>query len=146
MSSTANSSRVIPFAGNEIDAPAASAGAMKARQCAKIAELRDLLIQGGWTSVGKQASVLGLSRSTTWAVLQGRHKSSGLSAAVIKRMLRSPGLPATARQWIEEYVADKLAGKYGHAPCWSIFFIITSKMTCLANTMRHRRHNERGTA
>jgi len=24
-------------------------------------------------------------------------------------------LPPTARQWIDEYVAEKLAGKYGHS-------------------------------
>jgi hypothetical protein len=31
--------------------------------------------------------VLGLSRSTTWTILHGRHKNYGLSASVIKRML-----------------------------------------------------------
>ena len=89
--------------------------AMKARQCAKIAELRQVLLQAGYHSLDKQVSVLGLSRSTTWAVLQAHHKASGLSGSVVKRMLRSPELPPTARQWIDEYVAEKLAGKYGHS-------------------------------
>ena len=88
---------------------------MKARQCAKIAELRLVLLQAGYHSLDKQASVLGLSRSTTWAVLQAHHKASGLSGSVIKRMLRSADLPPTARQWIDEYVAEKLAGNYGHS-------------------------------
>ena len=92
-----------------------SFNAMKARQCAKIAELRLVLLQAGYHSLDKQASVLGLSRSTTWAVLQAHHKASGLSGSVIKRMLRSPDLPPTARQWIDEYVAEKLAGNYGHS-------------------------------
>ena len=87
--------------------------AMKARQCAKIAELRQVLLQAGYHSLDKQASVLGLGRSTTWAVLQAHHKASGLSGSVVKRMLRSPELPP--RQWIDEYVAAKLAGKYGHS-------------------------------
>jgi hypothetical protein len=30
-------------------------------------------------------------------------------------MLRSPELPRAARQWIDQYVAEKLAGKYGHS-------------------------------
>ena len=92
-----------------------SFNAMKARQCAKIAELGHVLLQTGYHSLDKQASVLGLSRSTTWAVLQAHHKASGLSGSVIKRMLRSPELPSAARQWIDEYVAEKLAGKYGHS-------------------------------
>jgi hypothetical protein len=92
-----------------------SFNAMKARQCAKIAELRQVLLQAGYHSLDKQAAVLGLSRSTTWAVLQAHHKASGLSGSVIKRMLRSPELPPAAGQWIDEYVAEKLAGKYGHS-------------------------------
>ena len=92
----------------------ATCASMKARQCAKIAELRQVLLRAGYPSLDKQASALGLSRSTTWAVLQASHKSSGLSGSVIKRMLRSRDLPPAARQWIEEYVAEKLAGTYGH--------------------------------
>ena len=92
----------------------ALSSSMKARQCAKIAELRQVLLRAGYPSIDKQASALGLSRSTTWAVLQANHKSSGLSGSVIKRMLRSRDLPPAARQWIEEYVVEKLAGTYGH--------------------------------
>jgi hypothetical protein len=92
-----------------------SFNAMKACQSAKIAELRQVVLQAGYHSLDKQAPVLGLSRSNTWAVLQARHKASGLSGSVIKRMLRSPELPPAARQWIDEYVAEKLAGKYGHS-------------------------------
>ena len=91
-----------------------SIGEMKARQCAKIAELRKILEQAGYRTISKQAVVLGLSRSTTWAILKANHKSSGISGSIIKRMLRSPDLPPVARQWIDEYVAEKLAGKYGH--------------------------------
>jgi hypothetical protein len=92
-----------------------SVKSMKDRQSSKIAELRCVLEQSGYHSLNKQAYVLGLGRSTTWAVLQADHKASGLSGSVIKRMLRSPELPRAARQWIDQYVAEKLAGKYGHS-------------------------------
>ena len=91
-----------------------STSAMKARQCAKIAELRKILEQAGYRSVSEQAVVLGLSRSTTWALLKANHKASGVSGSILKRMLRSAGLPLAVRQWIYEYVGEKLAGKYGH--------------------------------
>ena len=103
------------ISGEAVAGPSASMSSMKARQCAKISELRQRLVQAGYDSLGTQAVALGLSRSTTWAVLQANHKSSGLSGAVIKRMLRAPELPPTARQWIEEYVAEKLAGTYRHS-------------------------------
>jgi hypothetical protein len=61
-----------------------------------------------------KATVLGLSKSTAWAVLQADHKLSGLSASVINRILRSQELPPTARRIIEEYVNEKLLGVYGH--------------------------------
>src|SRR4249920_2915686 len=94
--------------------PTSSTGAMKALQCAKIAELRKILEQAGYYSLNEQAVVLGLGRSTTWALLKANHKASGVSGSIIKRMLRSAGLPLAVRQWIDEYVGEKLAGKYGH--------------------------------
>ena len=87
---------------------------MKARQSARIAEIREALVAGGFDTLSKQAAVLRLSKSSAWAVLQAHHKSSGLSASVINRILRSPELPPTARRIIEEYVHEKLLGAYGH--------------------------------
>src|SRR4051812_22156844 len=91
-----------------------SAKSMKAQQCSKIAELRRVLEQSGYRSLDKQAGALGLSRSTTWAILQASYKTSGVSGCIIKRMLQSPGLPPAVRQWVDEYVAEKLTGAYGH--------------------------------
>ena len=88
---------------------------MKARQCSKIVELRWALEQSGHHSLDKQASALGLGRSTTWAILQASHKGSGVSGSVIKRMLRSHALPPAAKKWIAEYVSEKLSGAYGHS-------------------------------
>lgn len=103
---------------NKHDERAASGSCLselKVRQASKIAEIRQALIAAGYDTLTKQAIVLGLSRSSAWAVLRGAHKSSGLSTAVINRVLRSQELPAGARKVIEEYVSEKLAGAYGHS-------------------------------
>jgi hypothetical protein len=46
--------------------------------------------------------------------MRGSHECSGLSAAIIKRMLNSPKLPPPARMVLLEYVEEKSAGRYGH--------------------------------
>src|SRR5262245_60649063 len=86
----------------------------KARQSLKIKALRVALIRAGIITLNEQARALRLSRSTTWAVLRGDHKASGLSASIISRMLSSPELPAIVRSQILDYVTEKAAGAYGH--------------------------------
>jgi hypothetical protein len=86
---------------------------MKARQTSKIRELGDALISTGFLTLDNQAKALGLSRSTTWTILKANHKSSGLSAAIINRMLVSPQLPPLARSIILEYIEEKAVGLYG---------------------------------
>jgi hypothetical protein len=86
---------------------------MKARQAAKISELGHALVDAGFLTLDEQSKALGLARSTTWTILRASHKGSGLSAAIVKRMLLSPQLPPLARQKILEYTTDKLAGVYG---------------------------------
>ena len=80
----------------------------KARQALELAEFRAALIAGGFDTINKQASALGLGRSTTWALLN-RDKRAGPSASVIKGILSSPSLPPVARRKIEEYVREKVA-------------------------------------
>jgi len=91
---------------------------MRARElhAAKIRQIAEALIAAGYVSLDEQAGVLGLSRSTTWTIIQAKHKNSGLSGAVIKCMLAQPRLPPAARAKILEYVRDKSAGVYGHNP------------------------------
>ena len=84
-------------------------------QSAKIRELRQALVASGFPTLGQQAMALGLSRSTAWTVLKGNHKGSGLSAAIIKRMLASPQIPAVAKKILLEYIEQKCAGAYGHS-------------------------------
>jgi predicted DNA-binding transcriptional regulator AlpA len=88
---------------------------MKARQCVKIKEIGEKLRAAGYLTLRDQAQILGLSRSTTWAVLRANHKASGLSAALINRMLRAPRLPPAVGEVILEYVKEKAAGQYGHS-------------------------------
>ena len=94
--------------------PASISLDMRAKQAAKIRELRQVLVNAGFSVLDQQAVALGLSRSTAWAVLKGNHKSSGLSATLINRMLTSPKLPPSARAVLIEYVEEKSAGAYGH--------------------------------
>ena len=86
---------------------------MKARQASKIRELSHVLVDAGFLTLDEQSKALGLARSTTWTILTASHKGSGLSAAIIKRMLLSPQLPPLVRSKILEYAMDKLAGVYG---------------------------------
>jgi hypothetical protein len=87
---------------------------IKLQQCAKIAELRRALLAAGFVSLDSQTVALGLGRSTTWSILRACHKSTGLTGSVIKRILNSAQLPAPARSVIEQYIAQKSAGAYGH--------------------------------
>jgi hypothetical protein len=83
------------------------------RQRAKIREIGDTLAAAGLRTLDDQAAALMLSRSTTWNLLNGKHKGSGISAAIIKRMLAAPRLPPPVRATILQYVAEKTAGLYG---------------------------------
>jgi hypothetical protein len=86
---------------------------LKARQSARIKEIGEALIAEGISALDQQARALGLSRSTTWTIVKGNHKNSGLSAAIIKRMLSAPQLPAGVRLKIFQYAHEKRAGLFG---------------------------------
>ena len=89
-------------------------GRAKARQASKLAEIRAALVAAGFDTTAKQSAVLGLGRSSTWAVLNS-DKRAGPSANVIKRILSSRTLPPAARRKVEEYVKEKSSGLYGHS-------------------------------
>jgi hypothetical protein len=86
----------------------------KARQASKLAEIRQALIAAGCDTTAKQAAVLGVGRSTAWALLN-LDRRAGPTAIVIKRILSSPNLPPVARRKFEEYVEEKVGGLYGHS-------------------------------
>jgi predicted DNA-binding transcriptional regulator AlpA len=81
----------------------------------KIRQIAKVLREAGFVSLSEQASALGLSRSTTWKLLQADHKTSGLHAGLIGRMLSHKELPPTVRLVLREYVVEKARGHYGHS-------------------------------
>jgi len=72
-----------------------------------------MLAECGFVALDEQADVLGLSRSTAWTILRGKHKTSGLSAMTINRMLATGRLPPRVRLTLLEYIAEKMSGAYG---------------------------------
>ena len=90
-----------------------SISGLKARQAAKVREIGEALVAAGHDNLDDQAAALGLSRSTTWTIIRGTHKSSGLSAATLNRMLSARDLHVLVRRKVLEYIAEKSAGRYG---------------------------------
>ena len=72
-----------------------------------------MLAECGFVALDEQADVLGLSRSTAWTIIRGTHKTSGLSATTINRMLATGRLPLRVRLKVLEYIAEKMSGAYG---------------------------------
>ena len=83
------------------------------QQRLKIEQITRTLAECGFVTLDKQAYVLGLSRSTAWTIIRGTHKTSGLSAPTINRMLATGRLPLKVRLKILEYIAEKMSGAYG---------------------------------
>lgn len=90
-----------------------SVAEMKARQVTKMREIRAALVAEGCMNLDDQAAALGLPRSTTWTIIKANHKSSGLSAAVLTRILSAPNLQPAVRNKILEYIEEKSLGHYG---------------------------------
>ena len=90
-----------------------ASGSARIQQRLKIEEIGTTLAECGFVALDEQAYVLGLSRSTAWTVLRGMHKTSGLSATTINRMLASGRLPRRVRLKVLEYIAEKMSGAYG---------------------------------
>jgi hypothetical protein len=63
---------------------------MRYRQSCKIRQIRDALTAAGFITLDEQAKALGLCRSTTWTIVNGSHKGSGLSATTINHISRAP--------------------------------------------------------
>jgi hypothetical protein len=87
---------------------------MQPEHLGRIRSICDALVAAGFETLDKQADVLSLPRSTTWNIVHGNHKKSGLSADLLGRMLKSPRLPASVRAKIIEYIEVKLGGGFGY--------------------------------
>jgi hypothetical protein len=86
----------------------------KLRQAAKIRELEKVLLTLGYKSAGQRAAVLGLKRSTVWAIFNAEHTRGGLSSNIVKQMLAAKAAPKELKRVVAEYVGEKLSGAYGH--------------------------------
>ena len=91
----------------------ANSGSSRKQQRLKIEEIGRTLAECGFVTLDEQAYVLGLSRSTAWTVVRGTHKTSGLSAMTINRILATDHLPLRVRLKLLEYIAEKMSGAYG---------------------------------
>ena len=85
----------------------------KARQASKLTQIREALIAAGHRTAAQQAFALGVGRSTAWALFNC-DKRTGPSSVVLKRVLSSPNLPPAVRRKVEQYINEKIAGRYGH--------------------------------
>jgi hypothetical protein len=92
-----------------------SLAAMKLWQSARIREIANALTDSGFRTLDTKANALGVSRSTAWTILRSAHKSSGLSARIINRILARNQLPPLVRAKVLEYVEEKIDGRYGHS-------------------------------
>jgi hypothetical protein len=90
-----------------------SISSMKVRQSAKIRDIGEALVATGFVSLDAQTAALELPRSTTYTILSAEHKSTGISAKIVCRMLSSQRLPSLVRAKVIEYAAEKAAGLYG---------------------------------
>ena len=79
----------------------------------KIRQIGEALVESGLATLDQQAHALNLPRSTAWTGLKANHKASGLSVAVIGRILSSSHLPPPARIKVLEYISEKSRGLYG---------------------------------
>src|SRR5262245_41679518 len=86
----------------------------KLRQAAKIKELEKVLLTLGYKSAGQRAAVLGLKRTTVWAIFHAHHTRGGLSSNTVKQLLAAKAAPKELKQVVAEYVREKLSGSYGH--------------------------------
>ena len=90
-----------------------NSGSARIQQRRKIEEIGRTLVECGFVALEEQAYALGLSRSTAWTVVRAKHKTSGLSAMTINRMLATDHLPPRVRLKLLEYIAEKMSGAYG---------------------------------
>ena len=68
--------------------------------------ITEALIQSGYRSLDAQARALGISRSTAWTIINGKHKRGRLHANTTIKILSNPALPAQVRAVVEAYAAS----------------------------------------
>ena len=69
-------------------------------------DVAQALVRSGYRSLDAQAQALGLSRSTAWTIIKGKHKRGRLHLTTACRILANPNLPAQVRAVMEAYAAS----------------------------------------
>ena len=80
---------------------------MRRNNTNRIQDITAALIASGYTSLDKQATALGISRSTAWTIVKTKHKLGRLSAKTTKHILANPELPPNVRAAIQRYLAER---------------------------------------
>ena len=91
----------------------ASGSSARIQQRLKIEEIGRTLAECGFVELPEQAHALGLSRSTAWTIVRGTHKTSGLSAMTINRMLATDHLPHGYVEAFRIYRREDVRGVWG---------------------------------
>ena len=73
-------------------------------------QIREALVQSGYTKLDQQAKALGVDRSTAWTIIKTRHKLGRLSAKTTQRILANPDTPPSVRSVIQKYLAERSLG------------------------------------
>jgi hypothetical protein len=73
-------------------------------------QIREALVQSGYTKLDQQAKALGVHRSTAWTIVKTRHKLGRLSAKTTQRILANPDTPPSVRSVIQKYLAERSLG------------------------------------
>jgi hypothetical protein len=91
----------------------------KLRQNVRIYDLGAALVESGFITLNEQSTALGLPGSTTWTIVSGNRKASGLSAAIIIRLLSAPHLPALVRIKLLTHVDESSPASMAITECSS---------------------------
>ena len=73
-------------------------------------QIREALVQSGYTKLDQQAKALGVHRSTAWTIIKTRHKLGRLSAKTTQRILANPDTPPSVRSVIQKYLTERSLG------------------------------------
>ena len=71
-----------------------------------LSAITDALVRSGYRSLDAQARALGLSRSTAWTIISGKHKRGRLHVNTTVKILTNPALPMQVRAAVEAYAAS----------------------------------------
>jgi hypothetical protein len=89
---------------------AAARRAGQARQAAKIKELGKVLLALGYKTWSQKAAVLGLNRSTVWAMFKSDHTHGGLSSDTVKQLLAAKGAPKEGSETRNSAIREREIG------------------------------------